>query len=169
MGRLFMGLVLAGSLLAVTGPQQLAAGQPAGDALARTAMAPDACGPKTKKPNGKPWRCTFADDFKGPQLSKYWIQHPEKVPLSPGAACKKRKNVKVWNGQLQLTVNRTKSTLGCQFHVGQVSTYHMFSQMYGRFQARIKARGTRRAGVAGGVLAVAGRPLQQGEELPGVG
>ena len=76
-----------------------------------------------------------------------WVQHPEKVPLGSGRACKKRKNVKVWNGQLQLTVSRTKAIFGCQFHVGAVTTYRTFSQKYGRFQARIKARGTRETGL----------------------
>ena len=147
MGRLFMGLVLAGTLLAVTGPQQHAAGQPTTEVVVQRAMAGDACGPKTKKPNGKPWRCTFADDFKGSKLSKFWIQHPEKRPLGPGGGCKKRKNVKVWNGQLQLSVNRTGNSFGCLYHVGQVTTYHQFSQKYGRFQARIKARGTKERGL----------------------
>ncbi len=146
MGRLFMGLVLAGTLLAVTGPQQHATGQPTAEVVVQRAMAPDACGPKTKKPNGKLWRCTFADDFEGSKLSKFWIQHPEKTPLGPGGGCKKRKNVKVWNGQLQLSVNRTGNSFGCLYHVGQVTTYHQFSQKYGRFQARIKSRGTKARG-----------------------
>ena len=62
-----------------------------------------------RSPTASGGECTFADSFKGKKLSKFWVQHPEKVPLGPGSACKKRKNVKVRNGQLQLTVNRTKS------------------------------------------------------------
>jgi len=147
MGRLFLGLVLAGSLLVGTGPQQTAAGQPVVDTAAKAESNRDACGPKTRKPNGRPWRCTFVDHFKVPKLSRFWVQHPEKVPLSPGAACKKRKNVKVWNGQLQLSVNRTGKVFGCQFHVGAVTTYHTFSQKYGRFQARIRVRGTQQRGL----------------------
>jgi hypothetical protein len=148
MGRLFLGLVLTVGLLVGTGPQQTAAGRPSVESDAPSAArAGDACGPSTKKPNGKPWRCTFADDFKDPKLSKFWIQHPEKVPLGRGASCKKRKNVRVWNGQLQLSVNRTKASFGCQFHVGAVTTYRTFSQKYGRFSARIKARGTQERGL----------------------
>ncbi len=147
MGRLFLGLALVGALLVGTGPQQTAAGRVADARVTLEAQGRDACGPQTKKPNGKPWRCTFADHFKDPKLSKYWVQHPEKVPLGRGASCKKRKNVKVWNGQLQLTVKRTNATIGCQFHVGAVTTYRTFSQKYGRFQARIKARGTQHRGL----------------------
>lgn len=140
MGRLLMGLVLTGSLLVVAGPQQYAAGQPVSDRISQFAQKPDECGRAPKKPNGKPWRCSFADSFKGKKLSKFWVQHPEKVPLGRGASCKKRKNANVKHGQLQLTVNRTESTFGCQFHVGAVTTYRTFSQKYGRFQARIKAK-----------------------------
>jgi Glycosyl hydrolases family 16 len=149
MGRLFLGLVMAGALLVVTGPQQTAVASTTAPVTAdpTARLEPDACGPKTRKPNGKPWRCTFADDFTGKKLAKHWVEHPEKVPLGPGASCKKRKNVKVRHGQLQLTVSRTTSVLGCQFHVGAVTTYRMFSQKYGRFQARIKARGTKERGL----------------------
>jgi len=149
MGRLVLGLVLTAALLVGTGPQQSAAGRgaPAAAAPAARALAPDACGPRTKKPNGRYWRCTFADDFDGPRLAKHWIMHPEKVPLSSGAGCKRRKNVRVWNGQLQLTVKRTGSTFGCVHTIGQVTTYRTFSQQYGRFQARIKARATREKGL----------------------
>jgi hypothetical protein len=148
MGRLFLGLVLTAAMLVATGPSKATAGRATADAVAtHEAKGRDACGPKTKKPNGKPWRCTFADHFDGPKLDRHWVQHPEKVPLGRGASCKKRKNVRVWNKQLQLTVSRTGSALGCQFHVGSVTTYRTFSQKYGRFQARIKAIGTRERGL----------------------
>jgi len=149
MGRLFVGLVMVGVLLVVVGPQQTAVGSTAPTAAVERAGAPvrDDCGVRTKKPNGTYWRCTFVDDFDGKQLAKHWVQHPEKIPLGPGAACRKRRNVQVRHGQLQLTVSRTKTVVGCQFHVASVTTYRMFSQKYGRFQARIKSRGTQHRGL----------------------
>lgn len=151
MGRLILGLLMTGVLLVVIGPQQTAAGRVgtvAADEASGRAVVKDACGRRTKKPNGKFWRCTFADNFDGKKLAKHWVQFPEKFPLSAGAGCKKRKNVVVKHGQLQLSVNRTgNKTLGCIYHVGEVTTYRMFSQQYGRFQARIKAHGTKQPGL----------------------
>jgi len=149
MGRLLLGLVLAGSLLVVTGPQQSAAGRPLSVASAAGAeMATDKCGKQPRKPSGKLWRCSFVDNFKARRLKRgHWKSFYDKVPAQKGSACRRPKNAKVKNGQLRLTVKRTGNRIGCQFTIGAVSTYHRFSQKYGRFQARIKARATREPGL----------------------
>jgi beta-glucanase (GH16 family) len=151
MGHLLLGLVLAGTLLAVAGPHHGAADLP--NATDAAAVAPsaarDACGKRPpRKPNGRPWTCTFVDDFDGPRLNRrHWKSFHDKVPAQKGSACRRPKNAKVAKGQLRLTVKRTGETIGCQFTIGAVSTYHRFSQKYGRFQARIKARATRERGL----------------------
>jgi beta-glucanase (GH16 family) len=149
MGRLFLGLVLASSLLAVTGPEQPAAGGPITAATANAASAPrDACGRQPRKPNGKRWRCSFVDDFDGRRLNRgHWKSFRDRLPAQKGSACRRPKNAKVAKGRLLLTVKRTGNQLGCQFTIGAVSTYHRFSQKYGRFQARIKVRATRQRGL----------------------
>ena len=148
MGRLFMGLVLAGSLLVAAGPQHYAAGQAVHDVTGRAAPERDKCGKKTRKPNGKFWRCTFADDFDGPKINrKRWKSFRDKVPSERGSGCRRPKNAKVSKGQLLLTVKRTGNALGCKYTVGAVSTYHRFSQKYGRFEARVKVRDTTERGL----------------------
>jgi beta-glucanase (GH16 family) len=157
MGHLILGLVLAGSLLAVMGPQQVSADVPAdvpADVApiavpAGAAAAGDKCGRKPPpKENGKAWQCSFADNFNGKQLNKgRWKSFYDKVPSQKGSSCRRPKNAKVANGQLRLTVKRTGKAVGCQFTNGAVSTYHRFSQKYGRFQARIKVRATREPGL----------------------
>ena len=149
MGHLYLGLVLVGSMLAVTGPQQGSTGESIATVAAAASPVRDACGKRPpRKPSGKSWRCTFVDNFDGPRLNRrHWKLFRDKVPAQKGSACRRPKNSKVAKGQLLLTVKRTGDTIGCQYTIGAVSTYHRFSQKYGRFQARIKARATRERGL----------------------
>ncbi len=114
---------------------------------AQIAQKPDACGPRTKKPNGKPWRCTFADDFAGKKLAKHWVIHPDKRPEGRGRGLPQAQERQ--GGPRAAPVERAQHRPGhgCRFAVGSVTTYHKFSQKYGRFQARIKARGTKERGL----------------------
>lgn len=109
----------------------------------------DACGARPRKPDGTPWSCTFHDDFNGTELDRTkWI--PQTV-FAQGTtethACYRDdpSNVNVGNGTLNLTLLRLDAPAPCGVDLapttlqsGMVSTWHRFSQQYGRFEARIK-------------------------------
>jgi beta-glucanase (GH16 family) len=137
-----MGLIA--SLVAI-GPSA-AATQPTGDPL-RIAT----CGTALPKPGGGLWVCTFSDEFNGTSLDRTkW--HPQTnfatgVAWPWGRSCHvdNPANVAVGEGNLKLTVRRASTPVVCQgrranFTSGQVSTYRMFSQQYGRFEARMKVQ-----------------------------
>jgi beta-glucanase (GH16 family) len=149
MGRLLLGLVLAGSLLVATGPAQVRS-ERAEVALVATDTAKDRCGKRPpRKPNGKAWRCTFVDDFDGRRLNRRrWLAARDTTPPDgSNSACRRGRNVEVRRGQLRLTVRSTGQRVGCGYTTGSVSTYHRFSQKYGRFQARIKVRAAHEPGL----------------------
>ena len=152
MGRLFLGLVLAGGLLVATGPQQAAAG-PATTAVpapvtTRTQAKPDACGKKpAPKLNGKQWRCTLAENFTGKKLNReLWMVFRDKEPARKSTSCRKADNVVVKDGQLRLRVRKNKGRK-CPYTSASISTHRRWSQKYGRFEARIKVQGTKERGL----------------------
>ena len=148
MGRLLLGLVTAGTLLVFLGPDPTAVGRASSAAAPAVETRRDACGKKVRKPNGKPWKCTFVDDFDGRRLSgKRWTSFRDRLPGEKSSTCRRPKNAKVAKGQLLLTVKSTGDKIGCRFTVGAVSTYHRFSQKYGRFEARVKVRRTAERGL----------------------
>jgi beta-glucanase (GH16 family) len=117
------------------------------------ALPNDACGTPRVKADGSPRLCTFADDFNGSQLDlTKWV--PQTNFLSgdrAGAyACYHPENVAVGNGALQLTLRKEPAPVACGqgatppsvFTAGGVSTYRLFSQAFGRFEARIKNTAT---------------------------
>jgi beta-glucanase (GH16 family) len=160
MGRLFLGLVLAGGLLAATGPQQAAAGpavtavparastQASTQASTPVQAKPDACGRKpAPKPNGKQWQCTLAENFNGRKLNReLWMVFRDTEPARKSTSCRKARNVVVKGGQLRLRVAKNKGRK-CRYTSASISTHHRWSQKYGRFEARIKVQGTKERGL----------------------
>jgi beta-glucanase (GH16 family) len=112
----------------------------------------DDCGARPRKADGTPWSCTFHDEFDGTTLDRTtWV--PQKAFLTgdptAGFACyvDDPDNISVSGGMLNLTVRKeaapvpcgsASSTITSPYTSGSVSTYHLFSQQYGRFEARIR-------------------------------
>ncbi len=120
---------------------------------AAPAPAPvDECGVRPAKADGTWWSCTLADDFDGTTLDRdVWL--PQTV-FATGErlgryACYRDHpdNVAVAGGALHLTVRQSAVPFGCALlswgsathSAGMVTTYHRFSQRYGRFEARIRS------------------------------
>jgi len=119
----------------------------------------DACGVRPLKADGSAWSCTFADDFNGTTLDRTkWI--PQTIFATGSAdayACYRDdpSNVSVSNGALNLTLLKLAAPAPCGlsslgptvYQSGMVSTWHLFSQQYGRFEARIKNTATTSPGL----------------------
>lgn len=117
-------------------PEQVAPGKP--------------CGPELVRPNGKPWRCTFADNFDGTTLDKrnwlvlasYWtgLGGPDDCYFDDGA------NIRVGHGQLRLITRRLPKPRACaqasggraSYSGAMINTLHRFSQEQGRFEFRAR-------------------------------
>ena len=151
-----MKFLLAALLLAAaTGtfaPTSYGASDGATNRTAR-ASATDDCGPKVKKPGLGYWKCTFDDEFSGTALDRTkWMPSTSFVTWSGDThACYRDdpSNVSVADGVLDLTLVRLDAPAPCAANVaptdlmaGGVSTYHLFSQEYGRFEARIRTTAT---------------------------
>ena len=121
--------------------------------------ATDACGTLLRKADGTYWRCSFVDDFNGTSLDRTkWV--PQTVfasgdPVS-GYACYDDDTsvVSVGGGTLNLSVRKNPTPLPCAnglpatpYRAGSVSTYHLFSQQYGRFEARFRTTATTAPGL----------------------
>jgi hypothetical protein len=124
-----------------------------------TAPVPDptACGAPVLKANGQPWTCTFADDFSTTTLDRTkWT--PQEI-FGSGVnevACyvDSPENISVSGGSLHLTLlkGEPKPCAGhdnvvTPYRAGMVSTFHKWSQKYGRFEARIKNTATTASGL----------------------
>lgn len=111
----------------------------------------DDCGARPRKADGSLWSCTFDDEFSGTELDRTkWI--PQTVFATGGStttyACYRDDpaNVNVGGGVLNLTLLRLDEPEPCRipgyaptrYQSGMVSTWHRFSQQYGRFEARVK-------------------------------
>ena len=146
-----MKLVLAAltvALVAFAAPSVLVAPASGASLIGTT----DACGSQPLKPDGTRWRCTFVDNFSGRTLDRTkWI--PQTFFMSGTLttyACYRDNpaNVGVANGYLRLTLMRLAAPAQCAWGgstdlmSGGVSTYHLFSQQYGRFEARMKNTAT---------------------------
>jgi beta-glucanase (GH16 family) len=121
----------------------------------------DACGSQPLKADGSRWVCTFSDGFNDEELNRHkWV--PQTHGFSTGTsevhACyvDDPANIAERKGKLKLTVRKLAHAVPCasdpsrspsRYAAGSVSTYHLFSQRYGRFQARIKVTATRRPGL----------------------
>ena len=119
----------------------------------------DACGSQPRKADGSYWKCTFVDDFTGTTLDRTkWA--PQTVfstgDALSGYACydDDPSVVSVSGGTLNLSVRENATSLPCAnglpatpYRAGMVSTYHLFSQQYGRFEARFKNTATTAPGL----------------------
>jgi beta-glucanase (GH16 family) len=127
-----------------------------GAGAARTVAAPvagtDACGIEPLKPDGTPWTCTFDDEFNAAALDRQaWLPQTAFVTGTPDAyACyvDSPATVSVSGGSLNLSVRRAETPTTCEtappspYVAGMVTTYHLFSQQYGRVEARIRNTAT---------------------------
>lgn len=117
--------------------------------------ATDACGTVIYKADGTPWTCTFDDEFNGTTLNRsYWMpQTAFAMGTQAAHTCYRDdpSNVNVAGGSLNLTITKLTTPMSCSFGgltgptsyaSGGVMTYRMFSQQYGRFEARIKNTAT---------------------------
>jgi len=112
-----------------------------------------ACGAPVSKADGSPWTCTFADNFGGNTLdrTKWKVQTDFVSGDTSHLACyvDSRQNVSVSDGALQLTVRKGEprpcpgqSAGLTPYTSGMVTTWHTWSQQYGRFEARVKTTAT---------------------------
>jgi beta-glucanase (GH16 family) len=129
--------------------------------MKRPAAVPnDACGPRPAKPDGSLWSCTFADDFAGTTLDRSkWVPQvafPTGVDGARACAVDDGSTLQVADGVLNLSVRKLAEPMTCgsganateaQYGSGMVSTYRLFSQKYGRFEARMKNTATTAPGL----------------------
>lgn len=135
----------------------LVAGPTGAPAAAVTAPATDACGVQPLKADGTPWRCTFDDEFDGDALDRSrWLPQTSFVSGTPSAyACDvdSPQTVSVAGGSLNLSVVKTATPTTCEtafpspYVAGMVTTYHLFSQQFGRVEARIRNTATTAPGL----------------------
>ncbi|RNL65189.1 glycoside hydrolase family 16 protein [Nocardioides marmoriginsengisoli] len=135
-----------------------AAGHRAGKAAA--ANTPN-CGVNTyRKPDGTPWKCTFADNFSGDSLdTRLWrVMTSDEFAFGVRKDCfmNSPKNVSVSGGVLNLVARRESSPVSCArgrgtfvtpYSSGMVSTYQKWEQAFGRFEFRAKFPYTEERGV----------------------
>ena len=137
-------MVLIGSVVSM-GPSE-AAVLPSAEPLLITG-----CGTAIPKPDGGLWECTFADEFSGSSLDRTkWLPQTNFATGTSSASSRSchvddPANVAVRQGSLRLTVRKAKTPVVCKgstanYTSGMVTTYHMFSQQYGRFEARMKVQ-----------------------------
>lgn len=120
----------------------------------------DACGTRIAKADGSTWSCTFNDDFSATKLDRTkWLpqtQFASGVQKSHACYLDDPSVIKQASGMLQLTVRKVATPVSCTFggmsgptrYVGgSVTSYHLFSQQYGRFEARIKNTATSSPGL----------------------
>jgi beta-glucanase (GH16 family) len=119
----------------------------------------DACGARPKKADGSYWSCTLAEDFAGTELNRsVWMpQTIFKSGTDSTWACylDDPSVLSVHDDALHLTVRKLDAPMACpgnknlstSYVAGMVSTYRLFSQQYGRFEARIKNTATTQPGL----------------------
>lgn len=123
-------------------------------------VSSDACGVRPAKADGSLWACTFADDFSDTALdrTKWMPQTKFTSGVKEAHACylDDPSVINESNGALNLTMRRVETPVSCSFGgtvqpsnyvSGSVMTYHLFSQQYGRFEARIKNTATTARGL----------------------
>lgn len=123
----------------------------------RPPAAPN-CGATVLKADNTPWQCTFDDEFNGTSLdTKQWVAQTSFVTGDGNLyACyvNTPQTVSVNNGALNLSVIKVSRPVWCpsgiapsNYAAGSVTTYHLFSQKYGRFEARIMAQASSTPGL----------------------
>ena len=118
----------------------------------------DACGAQPKKPDGTYWACTLAENFTGSELNRsVWIPQTNFKTGDTTWACylDDPSVISVHDGALHLTVRKLPASAPCAgqsgamtpYVAGMVSTYRLFSQQYGRFEARMRNTATTSPGL----------------------
>lgn len=117
------------------------------------------CGGTIYKSDGTPWTCTFDDEFSGTTLNlRNWAVQTNFSTGDPSVAyacyLNNPSNVSVSGGALHLTVHSVSKPVTCAgqsapttYTAGMVSTYRLFSQAYGRWEARIRDTATTSPGL----------------------
>ncbi len=153
--------LLLAALLVCTFLTQSGMGASTGTPQPAAAGTVDPCGEPVLRADGIPWECTFADDFSGAELdrSRWMPQTSGYRSGSAGAwACyvDSPDVIRVADGVLTLSAVRDEAATPCPafrnqpltaYRAGSVSTYDRFSQMYGRFEARIRVTATDQPGL----------------------
>ncbi len=120
----------------------------------------DPCGSVLLKADGSAWSCTFADNFDGTALNRNnWIPQTNfAMGTQEAHTCyaDDPAHVAVANGTLNLTMRKVPTPANCTFAglsgptdyvSGGVMSYRLFSQQYGRFEAKIKNTATTAPGL----------------------
>jgi beta-glucanase (GH16 family) len=119
----------------------------------------DPCGTQPRKADGTYWGCSFVDDFNGTRLDRTkWVPQTafSTGDALSGYACydDDPSVVSVGGGTLNLSVRKNPTALPCAnglpatpYRAGSVTTYHLFSQQYGRFESRFKTTATTAPGL----------------------
>jgi len=120
----------------------------------------DGCGTRPEKKSGDYWSCTFSDDFEGNDLDrdKWTPLTTAATGYSHSGECfvDRKKNIKVKDGTLRLTVRKVKKEFTCtgpkgefdtEFTGGFITTWAKFQQTYGRFEFRAKFPAAQVAGL----------------------
>lgn len=115
----------------------------------------DACGTTVTKPDGSRWTCTFVDEFNGTALDRTkWVPQTQFASGVQSAHACYLDDPSVINesgGSLNLILRKVARPVTCSFGglsgptsyvAGSVMSYRLFSQQYGRFEARIKNTAT---------------------------
>lgn len=106
----------------------------------------------TQAADGASWRCTFDDEFNGSSLDRtVWtpqVNFPTGDSSNHACYVDDPRTISVNGGALHLSLVTIPSTntipcgalsaIPTPYITAQVSTYHTFSQEYGRFEARVK-------------------------------
>ncbi len=111
----------------------------------------EGCGDPVLKADGTPWTCTFSDNFNGPGLdATKWVPQQDgfKTGTAVDWACyvNDPSTIDVSGGELHLGLVKganqpcptLKNNPSTPYRAGSINSYHLFSQQYGRFEARIR-------------------------------
>lgn len=128
--------------------------------VAAAPVATDACGIVLTKADGTPWTCSLDDEFNGTTLNRSVWTPQTAFAMGTQAAhtcyADDPSTVNVSGGTLNLTMHKVETPISCTFGglsgptnyvSGGVMSYRLFSQQYGRFEARIKNTATQFPGL----------------------
>jgi hypothetical protein len=119
----------------------------------------DECGARPLKADGSRWSCTLAEEFDGTALDRT-LWKPAggflggTVPARP-CYVDDPSVISVQDGTLRLSARKVAEPVRCAgttadptgYIAGGVNTYRLFSQQYGRFEARYKSEATTELGL----------------------